>query len=255
MGSINIVNIFDYAKRNIEVFHKSRLKSLKDTRLNDLLRRKNPYLFRAKNILTAEQLIRSFLDAKLSSSEEKIFGDFLEELAIHIAEKSLNAVKSGLRGIDFEFTKKDARYLVSVKSGLQWGNSSQWKALESDFKTANKVLRQSSHIHNVVNILGICYGKAKTTLKRGIMLQICGQNFWYLISGDESFYIEIVKPLAYKAKELNDAFETKKAEIINIFTKQFIDEFCDKNGKILWSKLIKYNSGNITAQDKEKLKK
>lgn len=139
---------------------------------------------------------------------------------------------------------------MSVKSGLNWGNSSQWKALENDFKTAIKVLRQSHHINEVKAILGICYGKAATTLKKGIILQVAGQNFWYMISGDEKFYTEIIKPLGYKVKELNEAFNVKKSEIINKFTKEFIEDFCDKDGKVLWEKLVKFNSENITDRDK-----
>ena len=220
----------------------------------DLLKKKNPYLFKAKNIITAQELVTSFLHEKLSSSEEKIFGDFLEDLAIFIAQRTLNATKSASHGIDFEYTKRRIRYIVSVKSGLNWGNSSQWKALETDFKTATKVLRQSYHVNNVRAILGICYGKATTTLKRGIILQITGQNFWYMISGDEQFYTKIVKPLGYKVKELNETFNVRKSEIINKFTKEFIEDFCDNNGKILWEKLVKFNSGNITEKDKKEFK-
>lgn len=84
------------------------------------MQKKNPYLFRAKNIITAQELVTSFLDAKLSASEEKIFGDFLEDLAIFVAQKTLDAKKSSGSGIDFEYRKGDKIVLVSVKSGLNW---------------------------------------------------------------------------------------------------------------------------------------
>lgn len=217
------------------------------------MKKKNPYLFRAKNVITAQDLVTSFLDAKLSSSEEKIFGDFLEDLAIFVAKKTLDASKSSSRGIDFEYTNKDIRYIVSVKSGLYWGNSSQWKALEHDFNTAVRVLRQSHHINNVKAVLGVCYGKARTTLKRGIILQVAGQNFWYMVSRDKTFYTKIVKPIGHRAKELNESFNIKKSELINKFTKEFIEEFCDNEGKILWEKLVKFNSENFTDRDKNEL--
>lgn len=208
-------------------------------------------MFKAKNVITAQDLVSSFLDAKLSSSEEKIFGDFLEDLAIFVAKTTLGASKSSSPGIDFEYTNKNVRCIVSVKSGLNWGNSSQWKALENDFKTAIKVLRQSSHVDNVKAILGICYGKARTTLKRGVILQVTGQNFWYMVSKDKTFYMKIVKPLGYKAKELNESFNVRKSELINKFTKEFIEGFCDDEGKILWEKLVKFNSENFTERDKK----
>ena len=74
----------------------------------------------------------SFLDAKLSASEEKIFGDFLEDLAIFLAQKTLNASKSSSGGISFEYFDKDTKFLVSVKSGINWViavNGKHWKQI------------------------------------------------------------------------------------------------------------------------------
>lgn len=253
MSRINIEEVKHFVEQNINRFHQDRLRCLEQTRLPDLLKKKNPYLFKAKNLLTAQDLINSCLDAMLSSSEEKIFGGFLEELAIYVAQKTLNARKSSSRGVDFEYVKNNVHYLVSVKSGTSWGNSSQWNSLENDLKQARRVLMQSRSVKNVETVLGICYGKTKTTLKRGIIKQVTGQNFWYMVSGNERFYTEIVEPLGHKARELNNEFKQKKAQIINKFTKQFVEDFCDKDGAILWEKLVKFNSGNLTGEDKSDL--
>lgn len=94
-------------------------------------------------------------------------------------------------------------------------------------------------------ILGISYGKAKRAEKKGFILQVCGQEFWHMISNKKEFYTEIVEPIGYRAKELNDEFKVKKAEIVNRFTGDFINEFCDQSGKILWNKLVQFNSGNM----------
>jgi hypothetical protein len=40
------------------------------------LKRKNPYLFKAKNILTAQDLVKNLLDAYLQSQEETTFKEF-----------------------------------------------------------------------------------------------------------------------------------------------------------------------------------
>src|SRR5260364_203543 len=74
----------EFVERNIPDFHCRRLESLKRLKLKDILRRKNPYLFRAKNTFTAEELVRSILDAYLSSQEETLFGAFLERVVIFI---------------------------------------------------------------------------------------------------------------------------------------------------------------------------
>src|SRR3989344_8825645 len=125
MKNIDKANLTIFVKENIQAFHENRLRSLQSCSLKNLLKKKNPYLFKAKYIITAQELVVSFLDAQLSSSEEKIFGDFLEELAIFVAGKTFGAVKSSSHGIDIEYTSQGKRFLVSVKSGLNWGNSSQ----------------------------------------------------------------------------------------------------------------------------------
>ena len=84
-------------------------------------------------------------------------------------------------------------------------------------------------------------------------MQVCGQNFWYMVTGSETFYKDIVQPLGHRAKESNESFSEKKAEIVNRLTGNFIGDFCDQNGKILWEKVVEFNSGNITDNDRERL--
>jgi hypothetical protein len=246
MNRIDLDDVRGFVEENIQDFHNSRLASLEKTDLKGLVRKKNPYLFKAKNIETAQELIESLLAAKLSSSEEEIIGSFLEELAIFVATKTLGAHKSASHGIDFEYTRGTTHYLFSVKSGENWGNSSQWNALESDFKTALKILSQSAQGRDVKCYLGISYGKSKPTLKRGIINQVSGQTFWYMLSGDREFYKEIVEPIGHEAKRHNDTFDENKASLINKLTREFTNDFCDEQGKILWDKVVEFNSGNLS---------
>jgi hypothetical protein len=60
---------------------------------HSVMKRKNPYLFKAKNIQTAEELVKYVLDAFLSSQEETIFGDLMEELAIFVCKKIFDGYK------------------------------------------------------------------------------------------------------------------------------------------------------------------
>ena len=190
-----------------------------------------------------DHIADSILDAYLSSSEEKIFGDFLEELALFVAKLKYGAQKSTASGIDIEFEKNKISYLISVKSGPNWGNSSQHRKQDEDFEKAVKVLKQSKQTMNVQPVLGICYGKAKGSFLRGYW-KVEGQQFWQLISNSQSFYKDIVDPLGYKAKEHNDCFHLEKARIYNNFTKEFLGAFC-VNGQINWNKLVEFNSGNL----------
>ena len=76
MNPISDEQVTAYVEANIGAFHDKRLESLNKLNLRSLLRRKNPYLFKSKNIAVAADLIRSLLDAHLSSQEETLFGDF-----------------------------------------------------------------------------------------------------------------------------------------------------------------------------------
>ena len=247
MNEIDIDDVRKFVEENIyPSFHERRLYSLVNTDLKGLIRKKNPYLFKAKHVETAQELVESLLNAKLSSSEEEIIGEFLEKLAIFVAQITYSAHKSGTAGFDFEYDDNSIHYFFTIKSGENWGNSSQWKALENDCKAALKTFSTSQHGGNARCMLGCCYGKSKLTLKKGIITQVSGQNFWYMISGKKNFYKEIVEPIGYKAKEQNEDFSEGKAALLNNLTRDFINEFCDEKGRIIWDKIVQFNSGNMT---------
>ena len=75
-------------------------------------------------------------------------------------------------------------------------------------------------------------------------MKVVGQNFWYLISGNENLYTDIIDPLGYKAKQHNDNFLKQKARVMNLFTQEFVKSFFE-NGNIDWKKLVEFNSGNL----------
>ena len=249
MGKINLKNITQYVEKNIGTFHRKRIQSLDDLKLSQVLKRKNPYLFKAKYVLTAEQIIRGLVDAHISSNEETIFGDWLEGLAIFINQKIYNGWKSGITGIDLEFDKENIRYIVTIKSGPNWGNSSQIAKMVADFKTAKKALRTSNSQLNITAVNGCCYGRDNKADK-GDYYKYCGQRFWEFISGDTELYTEIIEPLGHKAREKNDDFMKSYSQMINKFTNEFGNDFCDNDGSIDWIKLVKFNSATQNHKGK-----
>ncbi len=84
MKKLNLRDVSQYVEDHIGTFHQKRISSLDTLSLSKVLRRKNPYLFKAKYVLTAEQIVKGLVDAHISSNEETIFGDWLEGLAIFI---------------------------------------------------------------------------------------------------------------------------------------------------------------------------
>ena len=99
-----------YVSENISQFHEARINKLKTLELDDLLKRKNPYMYKAKNINAADQLVRGLADAFMSSAEETMFGDWLEGLAIFVARESFGGYKSSADGIDLEMDKDGYHY-------------------------------------------------------------------------------------------------------------------------------------------------
>lgn len=241
MNLLDLNCVEKYVEENISIFHHKRIESINNLKLTKILKRKNPYLFKAKNMLTADQIIRGFLEAHISSNEEGIFGDWLEGLAIYINNMVFGGWKSGIKGIDLEFDDKNTRYIVNIKSGPNWGNSSQIAKMISDFSTAKKTLRTSNSKINIIAVNGCCYGKDNNSDK-GTYFKYCGQKFWEFISRDSELYIKIIEPLGHKAKERNDEFLTSYSQIINLFIKEFSNTYCKKNGDIDWEKLVRFNS-------------
>ena len=240
MRNLALSDVTKYVEVNRGSFHERRLDSLNELKLSKVLQRKNPYLFKAKNVLHAQDLVKAILDAHLSSQEETIFGEFLEKLAIFICSKVYGGKKSATEGIDLEFEKGGIVYIVSIKSGPNWGNAQQVKRMIDGFTRAKRTLRTNNPNVHAVAINGCCYGKDNNPDK-GEYRKLCGQQFWEFISGKPRLYIDIIEPLGHKAKEKNDQFREAYAQLLNKFTLEFMKGFCT-NGKIDWKKLVKFNS-------------
>lgn len=241
MNKLNIDDVTKYVEDNIGTFHQKRIESLDNLKLSKILKRKNPYLFKAKYVLTASDIVKGIVDAHISSSEEGIFGDWLEGLAIFINQQVYSGNKSSAKGVDLEFHKDDKRYIVSIKSGPHWANSSQIAKMVTDFKTAKKTLRTSGSNVEIIAVNGCCYG-IDNQPDKGDYFKYCGQQFWSFISGDADLYTNLIEPLGNKAKERNDDFLVSYAKKLNKFTHDFTSDFCDEEGAIDWKKLVEFNS-------------
>jgi hypothetical protein len=258
MKPLDLNDIVRFIEDNIGTFHAKRLDSLQNLKLRTILKRKNLYLFKAKNILTAQDIVKGLLDAHLSSQEETIFGEFLEQLAIFICGRVYGGRKSAAEGIDLEFERDNIKYVVTIKSGPHWGNSGQIKDMKANFKKAKMILHTNAPDKNIVAICGCGYGRDNKPDK-GEYLKYCGQKFWELVSGNEFLYTEIIKPLGHRARERNEQFLESYSQIINKFTMEFANEFCI-DGRIDWEKLVKFNSSIVpparikkkTAKKKDK---
>ena len=241
MASVTVREITKFIEEHIPEFHRKRLESLTALKLQKVLKRKNPYLYKAKFVTSAPELVKVILDAHLSSQEEAIFGGFLEGLAIFICERVFSGKKSSAEGIDLEFERDGIRYIVSIKSGPNWGNSGQIKKMRQNFSQAKRILGTNTSAKNIVAVNGCCYGQERVEDK-GDYVKKCGQSFWSFISGDAQLYTTIIEPLGHSAKERNEAFQVEYGKVMNRFTAEFIKDFCLADGAIRWTQIVEINS-------------
>lgn len=243
---LNLEDVSGYVEKHIGDFHRKRLKKVDDLRLKKVLATKNPYLFKAKNVTTASEIIEGILSAYISSGEETSFGDWLERLAIFINDSVYGGAKAAGKGTDLDFIKDGERYIVAIKSGPNWGNDAAQHKLADQFNTIRKSLSTSGAKVNVTCVNGCCYGRSKPKYEyrqKFNYYKICGQRFWELISGEADLYTKLIIPLGHQADEKNKEFKEAYGKLVNKLTKEFLEEFCTPSGEIDWDKLVKFNSG------------
>lgn len=233
-----------FIRDNIGSFHEKRITRIRSLKLKELVKNKNPYLFRAKNLNAASDFVNALLEARLSSSEETSFGGFLESLAIEIAKETCGGLKSPADGIDIDLTKGPVRYLIAVKSGKSVYNADSLRKQLDHFDKAVRTIKQHNASVQLQPTIGICYGNFPTK-NTGRYLKIGGQSFWHLLSDDPDLYADIVEPLGFDAEKHDENFKLEKDNAVNRMTREFTIDFCDEAGAIQWPRLVNFVSGNL----------
>ena len=67
MKPLNLEDVTAYVQQNIGDFHQRRLEKVRNIKLHDVLRSKNPYLFKAKNVSKAQEIVEEILGALLTA--------------------------------------------------------------------------------------------------------------------------------------------------------------------------------------------
>lgn len=250
-------------ERVLGPFYEKRLASMQAMSLDRILKSKNPYLFRAKNIGTAGELTRNVTEAFLSSQEETVFGNLLEDFAVYVSFFKDGGFKRkpSLPGIDLEFQRDGIYYIVGIKSGTAWGNADQIRIMKNNFAHARRQLRVSENIAiPIVAVNGCMYGREPNPLKdqaggRGkdkgteeadkVYYKYAGQDFWYFLSGDDHLYHDIIVPLGQHAKGKDTQFREQYDRKLNELTEEFMSRFLTPEKDIDWSELIDFVSRRV----------
>ena len=227
----------------LDNFYKSLIDKTNKLDIKKIMKRKNPYLYRAKALQNANDIVSSVLDAFVTSSEETIFGNcFFEPLAIAASGGS----KALAEGVDIMIEKKEENtiYAVAVKSGTSVFNADSKKRQEQNFAAAAKLAKQAKARYEA--IIGYGYGKKRMSGKGvpKMYQELAGQDFWSELTGEDDFYLKIIQFMGELPEQYLEDYQKSYNNAMNRLLKQFTTEFCKDTGEIDWDKLVKFNSGN-----------
>jgi hypothetical protein len=231
----------------LAAFYRRRMQRLQTLKLNEVLKRKNPYLFKAVGTKSAPEVVEGILSAYLSSSDEGIFGDeFFEPIAKAVS----GGVVSPSEGVDIAVETDTVYKAVAVKSGPNPFNSSQRKRQDDEFRSLKRRLQKLGKQFDP--ILGHAYGRQKPEPEKSnvIYRDLAGQAFWEELTGDPDFYLKLIRFMEDEvvAKHRHEYEDAWKAAV-NKYLGEFIPAFCNKAGNIDWEKLTRFNSGKAKTPE------
>lgn len=231
-------NLERLIQQSLDTFYQRRLQALHQLELKKTLRWKNPYLYRATGVQKASEIVEQLLRAYMSSSDETIFGDaFFEPIAKMVSGGKVG----GGEGIDILKETATVCTAISVKSGPNWGNSSQRKKQIQDFETVRQRLFKTHKRFDA--LLGYGYGRKYSDPAKGRNYrERSGQAFWEELTGDAKFYLKLVRLMKDHPSKHRVLYQDEWNKAVNRFEKEFLDDFSTPSGEIDWEKLLRFNS-------------
>ena len=220
-------------------FYDSLTSTLDKVNIDKVLKKKNPYLYRAKGINSASQIVENILSAYVSSSEETVFGNtFFEPIALVVS----GGQKAVTEGVDITVDKDNTIYSIAVKSGTSVFNADSKKRQEENFRSAQKRVQQAKKVF--FPVIGYGYGRKKAKKdNEKIYQELAGKDFWYWLTGDPEFYTKIIRYMGKQPEKYARKFEKSYAEAENRLVRAFTIKYCNEDGSIDWDALVKFNSG------------
>ena len=222
----------------LERFYKNRLAGLEKLSLKKVLKKKNPYLYRALGVQKASEIVEQVLAAFVTSSDETIFGNVFFE---PIARLAAGGDVSPTEGVDFIVDKGDKYLAVAVKSGPNWGNADQHKRQNTNFEALKRRLYKMNRRFDP--LVGQAYGQqCSEPTENSRFRRRSGQAFWEEITGDPDFYLKIVRMMKDVPERNRHQFTAAWGQAVNRFTRDFMQDFCRPDGSIDWERLVAFNS-------------
>ena len=227
----------------LDTFYGSLIEKIDSLDIIKIMKRKNPYLYRAKAMENASEIVENVLGAFVSSSEETIFGNcFFEPLAI-AASGGNKALAEGI-DIMVQDDKTNTIIAIAVKSGTSVFNADSKKRQEQNFMAASKLAQQAKARYEAY--IGYAYGKKKESGrgKPKMYQELAGKTFWTELTGDENFYLKIIQFMGNLPEQYVALYKESYNKAFNRLVREFSNKFCKEDGSIDWEKLVEFNSGD-----------
>ncbi|MBI2886839.1 MAG: hypothetical protein HYY02_06490 [Chloroflexi bacterium] len=196
--------------------------------MREIIRDKNPYLYRASGVNTCQEIVQRALQDYISASVENNFGAFFEAVA-RIFSGGVKPVGGG--EVDLDVRKADVAFLYAMKSGSKGFNSSSYDKARRDLLSAERRLRQDKV--RTEKRIAFAYGKRQETDKDGI-IQLTSKAFWGEVSGDPLFYKKLLNACAL----LSPLYTADLQAPYDRLLEEAHSLFCEEDG-INWDKVLK----------------
>lgn len=213
-------------------FTKPITEKLSNLKMRDIIKRKNPYLYRASGISTCEELVKRAFTEYTSTIGENYFGSFFESVARIVS----GGVKPASGGeIDLDIRRGNEAFLYTIKSGPGGYNSSIEAKARQDLAHAEQRLRQDRVTTH--KTMAYAYGRRRSSFKDGVE-KLASKVFWAQLSGDSAFYIKFLDVCA----ELMPLFEADTTAPYELLLNEAHELFCEGD-TIQWDKVMRLVSG------------
>ena len=201
-------------------------------KMKEIIKNKNPYLYRSSGIRTCEDLVHRILQDYVSASVEGNFGKFFEGVA-RVVSGGIKPVGGG--EVDLDVREGNVARLYAIKSGAKGFNSSSYDKAKRDLNSAERRLRQDRV--RTEKKVAFAYGRKQSSFTDGIE-RLSSKQFWAEVSGVPDFYeklldiCDVLAPL-YTA-DMQAPYDGLLREAHQLF--------CD-GSEIDWDKILKLVSG------------
>ena len=237
----------------LATLYAKRFAKLNALTLSTLLK-KNPYLYRALGANRATDFIEQVLLARVSSSDETIFGnDFFEPLAMFAAQQAQQGLPSPASvsvgagaGQDIAIETASEYLAIAVKSGTNIFNSQSEKGQSAEFSQLQSRMRKLGKMFRP--IIGYGYGRNSASKQASSVERMAGQRFWALLTGEDDFYLRISRAMENFASDHASKFKSALDTKHDALLREFMISFVGEDGLINWDAVVAFNSSTVAPK-------